>query len=74
MTETSQQCPKCHNQMEQGFMRYPLGASVLGWVAGGPRKSWRGPSPEVNSIPIGIFRCSACGYLEQYARDEFGPQ
>ncbi len=74
MTETSLQCPKCHNQMERGFSRYPFGASVLGWVRGIPHKSWRGPSPEVTSIPISIFRCSVCGYLEQYARDQFGLQ
>lgn len=75
MSETSLQCPKCHNQMEQGFILYPLGAEVLGWRGGVPRKSWwRGINSEATRIPIGTFRCSACGYLELYARDEFGPQ
>ncbi len=73
MSEPPPQCPKCHNQMERGFSRYPFGASVFGWVRGVPRKSWRGPSPEVPSIPICTFRCSVCGYLELYARQEFLP-
>jgi hypothetical protein len=74
MSQTSLQCPKCQNKMEQGFSRHLFGAEVLGWVRGVPRKSWRGPSPEVTSIPIGAFRCTACGYLELYARNEFGAQ
>ncbi len=76
MSETSLQCPKCHSQMEQGIILYhlPGGAQILGWVAGVPRKSWwRGIDSEITNIPIGTFRCT-CGYLELYARDEFGPQ
>ena len=74
MSEKLMLCPKCQNKMEQGFSRHLLGAEVIGWVTGVPRKSWRGVSPEVSSIPIGTFRCTACGYLELYARNEFGAQ
>jgi predicted nucleic-acid-binding Zn-ribbon protein len=77
MSETSHQCPKCHNQMEQGAIldHLPGGARILGWVKGVPRKSWwRGIYSEVTDIPIGSFRCTTCGYLELYARDEFGPR
>ena len=74
MNNTPQQCPKCNGQMEQGFvidkglnMQY-----VSHWAAGPPQKSfWQGTSPPANVIPIGVFRCTSCGYLESYARYEF---
>jgi hypothetical protein len=27
--------------------------------------------PDEKLVPIGAFRCSSCGFLEMYARDEF---
>jgi len=75
VAETSQRCPKCKGIMEQGFIldcthgRY----LVSQWVAGAPRKSfWSGTKlPDEKPVPIGTFRCSTCGYLESYARQEF---
>lgn len=71
-------CPKCSAPMEQGFvMDQTYGAQMVGhWAAGPPQKSfWQGTkSPERESIPIGTFRCSACGYLESFARPEFAPK
>jgi hypothetical protein len=75
MSNTSQQCPKCNGQMERGFIldQVPGGQIVSRWIAGEPQKSfWTGiKRPEEKGIPIGAFRCAACGFLESYARDEF---
>jgi hypothetical protein len=27
--------------------------------------------PDEKLVPIGTYRCSSCGFLEQYARQEF---
>jgi hypothetical protein len=44
------------------------------WAAGAPRKSFMSGTkrPEDEPIPIGVYRCESCGYLESYARPEFG--
>lgn len=60
--------------MEQGFS-IADGYGNKGpshWVKGAPKESavW-GVMYEVQPIPIGSFRCTACGYLETYARFEF---
>jgi len=64
--------------MEQGYvLDNTYGARLVShWSAGAPRKSfWAGTkSPEGEVLPIGTFRCSACGYLESYARPEFEAQ
>ena len=61
--------------MEQGFvLDYTYGArGVSHWAPGAPLKSiWVGTKlPDEKRIPIGTYRCSSCGYLECYARDEF---
>jgi len=61
--------------MEQGFvLDNTYGAkSVSHWAAGGPQKSfWSGTKiPQKNLVPIGAYRCSSCGYLEHYARQDF---
>jgi hypothetical protein len=78
MIARSQICPKCQSEMVQGFVA-DFGhahVAVSTWVEGPPQKSfWYGTKvPEEKCIPIGTFRCSACGYLESYARTEFGRQ
>jgi predicted nucleic-acid-binding Zn-ribbon protein len=80
MSHTPKQCPKCDSQMEQGFalagyMTYG-GRLVSHWAPGAPVKSfWSGTKPTAEKpIPIGVFRCASCGYLESYARDEFAAQ
>ncbi len=71
-------CPKCGGQMVRGYIPDYARGSVLvpGWRQGRPQKSFLarvmglGPPP---GIPIGAFRCSTCGFLEFYSRDEFAP-
>ncbi len=76
-TETSR-CPKCAGEMVQGFIvdRTDVGVAVSSWFEGAPKSSfWSGTkAPDVNRIPIGTFRCSACGFLESYARPEFAAE
>jgi hypothetical protein len=61
--------------MERGYIVDAThGGSVVGrWSAGVPRKSfWTGIKPaKAEAIPMGVFRCASCGFLESYARDEF---
>lgn len=63
--------------MEQGFV-IDYGESnarfVQHWSAGAPQKSfWMGTKkPAGPQVPIGVFRCKDCGYLESYARPELG--
>ena len=61
--------------MEQGFvLDHDYSARVVSqWAAGVPLKSfWSGTKlPDEKLIPIGTYRCSSCGYLESYARQEF---
>jgi len=62
--------------MEQGFVldNADYGVRVVShWAAGAPLKSfWAGTKlPDGKLVPVGTYRCSSCGYLEQYARPEF---
>jgi hypothetical protein len=61
--------------MAQGFVLDNTygGRAVSHWVAGAPEESfWTGTNvSEKQMIPIGTFRCTSCGYLESYAREEF---
>ena len=52
------------------------GPVVTKWVPGAPHSSfWTGLKiPYDELIPIGTYRCSACGFLEMYARPEFRAQ
>ncbi len=71
-------CPKCNGRMEQGFvLDNTYGAKMIShWVPGAPQKSfWMGTkAPKAKAIPIGVFRCSSCGFLEQYAEQKFTAQ
>jgi len=77
MEDIKQVCPKCDAEMERGFVldfiHGRTGRIVSQWAAGVPHSSiWTGTKmPEVDLIPIGAYRCSACGLLECYARSEF---
>lgn len=74
MTVASLKCPKCSGLMEQGFViDYTHGGLfVTQWAKGAPQKSfWTGTKVPGEHLPIGTFRCSSCGYLEAYARQEF---
>lgn len=73
-------CAKCEGQMERGFLpdhASGFAAFVSAWIGGLPMKShWRitKAQPGKKPISIGTFRCVSCGYLESYARPEFGPR
>lgn len=77
MQDAPQRCPKCDGQMEPGFLANslpPFGNQLPQWAPGAPQRSfWSGIMvPEESCLPIGAFRCESCGYLEFYAREEFG--
>jgi len=78
MTSIPEHCPKCRGHMKQGFVLDVThgGRGISQWAAGTPQKSfWVGTKlPEEKLIPIGVFRCESCGFLESYAREEFAPQ
>lgn len=75
-----QLCSKCGGRMEQGFIldrgaaEFTLrGRYVSKWARGAPLKSFLFKTwVPWDALPIGAFRCASCGYLESYARDEFG--
>jgi hypothetical protein len=70
----SAKCPKCSGLMEQGFVldNTQGGSIVSHWAKGAPVKSlWFGTKRSDAQLPVGTFRCSSCGYLEAYARQEF---
>ena len=76
MATSPHQCPKCNREMNRGFVidnTEGPGRRVSEWAAGAPRKSfWLGTKlPDEALVPIGAYRCSSCGYLELYARQDF---
>ena len=78
MSAGTNRCPKCNGAMVRGFTCQREGPNrVLStWEEGEPEKvGWlfrqvRKVSPD-KSVPVSVFRCSACGFLESYARPEF---
>ena len=77
MSATSSVCVKCQGRMAQGFVVDLThgGANVSSWVEGAAQKAWYGTkAPEEKKLPVGAYRCSTCGFLEFYARDEFAPR
>jgi hypothetical protein len=77
MSAEANRCLKCNGEMVQGFIFESQGPGrmVSTWVEGAPKKKkifwkifW---VPADKCVPVGTFRCSACGFLESYARPEF---
>jgi predicted nucleic-acid-binding Zn-ribbon protein len=72
MAVNEMECPKCKNEMEEGFLLdRTYGGNFPGkWIEGEPEKSfWTGTkTANKTQIDIATFRCVACGYLESYAR------
>jgi len=64
--------------MEQGFvLDNSYGARIVSqWAPGAPLKSfWTGTKlADQDLVPIGTYRCTSCGYLESYARQEFAAE
>ena len=75
MSAATNRCYKCSGEMVQGFIvDFNLtGRIVSSWVEGAPEKStWTGTKASTEkTIPVGVFRCTGCGFLESYARPEF---
>ncbi len=65
--------------MEQGFVvdnTHGGGWAVSEWAVGAPSKSfWTGVKlPQEKLVPIGTYRCTSCGFLEFFARQEFAAE
>lgn len=71
-------CPKCQNEMVQGFIPdYTFMARwIASWIEGQPKRSFIRYTkvPIGGGIPIAAFRCKQCGYLELYSDDKFAAQ
>jgi predicted nucleic-acid-binding Zn-ribbon protein len=77
MSDQISPCPKCGGQFEVGYLPdASYGAQVVGrWASGAPAKSfWTVTKVSKQTVPLGAYRCTGCGYVELYARDEFAPQ
>ncbi len=64
-------CPKCHGRMEQGFI-LDIGYGTrmpASWYGGQPARSiWTGTKTRgLATAQIVSWRCSRCGFLENYA-------
>ena len=76
MSAEPTRCPKCNGAMVQGFIfdHHAGGKRLVNtWVEGAPEESfWRVTKIPVDKcLPVGVFRCSGCGFLKSYARPEF---
>jgi predicted nucleic-acid-binding Zn-ribbon protein len=65
-------CPKCKHQMVEGFIPEFKETHIPGhrWAPGKPRIRYFSAF-NVNprkTIPITMYRCVSCGYLESYAK------
>ena len=76
MSAVSRTCSKCQGHMIQGFIAdfadMEQNANVSTWVEGPPKMSlmFGTKTPAAKHVPIGTYRCSACGYLESYTRPD----
>ena len=73
MQGETMKCAKCGGEMSAGFIlsmgsRAAAGAST--WQEGDPEPSfWTGiKHVGKEQYPITVHRCTACGYLESYAK------
>ena len=74
MSAEPTRCPKCNGEMVQGFLFESEVDKLQTWVEGTLEKYWWGGAkvPKEKRVPVGTYRCSVCGFLEFYARREFG--
>jgi predicted nucleic-acid-binding Zn-ribbon protein len=65
------QCPKCGQQMQEGYVpgASQSRAGEIQWVSGVPDVGYFGLNLRGKEVvAIRTFRCAGCGYLEFYAR------
>jgi rubredoxin len=63
-------CPKCQGSMSEGFIPgwSDGGAKASSWVEGQPDKRWWGLKLRGKAqFSVQSYRCSRCGFLENYA-------
>lgn len=67
-------CPKCQSSMKEGFViDHTYGSrGVSTWIEGAPEKSiWVGHKLSgKKAFEVQTWRCSRCGFLENYANME----
>ena len=73
MTDQIDRCPKCGGTVEPGFILDSAygGPAPTRWVAGYADRAYLADLPNRRQIVIAAYRCTACGFVELYARDEF---
>jgi hypothetical protein len=71
MIQKTGDCPKCSGPLREGFVvDDDYGSKRQSTWAPGPPKDvrWRGIRvPDEDRMPITVFRCERCGFLESYA-------
>src|SRR5215216_2526677 len=72
---TAPNCPKCGNLMDRGFIpdEYHDRNEVTVWVQGRPERSLETGAVVLSGTrmwQVVTYRCTGCGYLESFARDE----
>ena len=67
-------CPKCQAAMLEGFtLEHTHGENAVSrWREGAPKKSfWFGVVlDDAKPLEITTWRCSSCGFLENYAKPQ----
>ena len=75
-------CPKCDSDMELGYTTESFSVRVVAhvvvpckWLPGKPNLDQHGAVNQKKTdfskaVPISMFRCSKCGFLESYATPE----
>ena len=75
MSTNRNPCPKCGNQMEEGFiLEQSVGSYVPSiWVQGPPEPSfWTSTQVKGKTMRLVVtYRCEGCGFLESYANAEW---
>ncbi len=78
MSEAPESCLRCKGAMTRGFLLDGVqgGSIVSRWAPGQAKASfWSGTKTfHGDLVPVGAYRCASCGYLELYARQEFGAE
>jgi predicted nucleic-acid-binding Zn-ribbon protein len=69
---TTTDCPKCRSRMEEGFIQDTTDHQVKTsrWIEGKPESSFFSgvKTKGKRNFEVVTYRCSRCGYLEEYAR------